>query len=178
MRNFTSFMLLFPYALVVLTIVPPLISCDLISETCDQTPNDRLCVKILRKDNRSLDADVAGLALVAVEAVRDKANSTLQSIKELKRSNLTLANALMECQENYYVILRIDVPKAVGSMRENPRLAEHGMADAVIEAQGCEASLNKLEQSPLADVNAAVYDLSVVALSIIRIMLHRIYTVN
>lgn len=75
----------------------------------------------------------------------------------------------MEWNENYNVILRIDIQKDIGSLRENPRFAEPGMVDADIEAQGCEGSLNKLVKSPLHDMNRAAYDLSVIALSIIRI---------
>ncbi|KAL3508196.1 hypothetical protein ACH5RR_033578 [Cinchona calisaya] len=176
MRNSTSSNALLPNAIMLLLIIfLPLISCDLISETCDQTPNDRLCVTVLRRDNRSHGADVSGLAMIIIEAVRDEANSTLESIKELKKSNITLANALMECQENYNVIMRIDIPKAIGSLRDNPRFAEHGMADAGIEAQGCEGSLGEQVESPLTDMNSLVNDLSVIALSIIRIMLHRFY---
>lgn len=172
MSSLTSFMVLLHCAIILLTISLPLIACDLISETCNQTPNDRLCISTLRKDNRSRDADIAGLALIMVDAVEDKANSTLESIKELQKSNLKLANALMECKENYNIILKIDIPKSIGSLRKNPRFAEHGMADAVIEAQGCEESFNQQLKSPLTDMNHAVYDLSVVALSIIRMILH------
>lgn len=171
MTNLTCFI-----ALLACTMLLPLGSGDLISETCSQTPNDRLCATTLRKDNRSRDADIAGLALIVVDALQVKANATFQQIRGIQKSNIRLANALMICNENYNVILKIDIPKAVGSLRQkNPRLAEHGMADAGIEAQGCESSFEKPTKSPLSDMNDAVYDLSVVALSIIRIMLHRFY---
>ncbi|CAI9119043.1 OLC1v1020697C1 [Oldenlandia corymbosa var. corymbosa] len=170
---------------VICLVLPMLCNCDLISETCSETPNERLCVATLRKQNGSKDAkQVAELALLMVEAVQVKANETLSYIRGVQKSDLKLANTLMMCNENYNVILKVDIPKALASLKgknKDPRFAEHGMADAGTEAQGCESSFdgvkvdgaNTKSRDDLLGLNNVVFELSVVALSIIRKILHR-----
>ncbi|KAI5650948.1 hypothetical protein M9H77_36953 [Catharanthus roseus] len=144
-------------------------SADLISTTCDQTPNDNLCISTLKRDPRSRKADVAGLGLIMIDAVKIKATSALDQITKIQKSNSLLKNSLMECSENYNLILKSDIPKSIRSFRENPKLAENGMAASAVEAQGCENSLRGSKISPdFTQLNQSVYELSNIARAIIR----------
>lgn len=144
---------------------------DLIENTCKNTPNYQLCVSTLQSDPRSFDTDVYGLGLVLVDAVKAKATFTVDSIKKLKGSNPEFILPLIECSILYNAILKADIPEAIEALRKGvPKFAENGMIDAALEVQICENSF-KQSNSPLTRMNKDVYDLSVVAKSIIRMLL-------
>lgn len=144
---------------------------DLIENTCRNTPDYQLCLSTLLSDPRSFDADTYGLGLVIVDALKDKATSTVNAINRLKRSNPEFILPLIECSILYNAILKADIPEAIEGLRKGvPKFAEAGMADTAVEVQGCENSF-KQPNSPLTDMNKEVYDLSAVAKSIIRMLL-------
>lgn len=144
---------------------------DLIESTCKNTPNYELCLSTLRSDPRSSSADVAGLGLIVVDAVKAKATSIVDTINKLKKSKPEYKHQLEDCSSRYNAILKADVPEAVEALTKgDPKFAEDGMADAAVEAQACENGF-KGSNSPLSYESKAVYNLSVVARAIIRMLL-------
>ncbi|KAL3508193.1 hypothetical protein ACH5RR_033575 [Cinchona calisaya] len=146
---------------------------ELIESTCKNTPNYQLCVTILLSDSRSFDTDIYGLGLVVVDALKDKATSTVEYINKLKGSNPEFSLPLIQCSIMYNAILKADIPQAIEGLRKGvPKFAEDGMADTAVEVQGCENSFKQSNNnSLLTDMNQDVYDISVVAKSIIRMLL-------
>lgn len=151
---------------------------DLISTTCDQTPNYNLCITTLKKDPRSRKADVAGLGMIMIEAAEEKANATVELINKVgSESSSVVKNALMECRENYKVLLKSNIPKAIQFLKRNEKFAaESAMAASAIEADGCEKSLKSSKSTTsqliIIEMNEAVYDLSNIARSIIKAILN------
>ncbi|KAI5650947.1 hypothetical protein M9H77_36952 [Catharanthus roseus] len=149
---------------------------DLIENTCKSTSNYELCISVLKSDPRSLEAtDVDVLGLIIVDEIKSKANSAMEIIKKLRiSSNPEFNVALFECSIQYNAILNADVPVAIEALTKGvPKFAESGMADAAVEAQGCENSFRVRggSNSPLTDINQAVFDLSGIAKSIIKMLL-------
>ncbi|RVW71581.1 Cell wall / vacuolar inhibitor of fructosidase 1 [Vitis vinifera] len=93
---------------------------DLVDQTCKQTPNYDLCVKTLRADPRSSTADVTGLALVTVDAIKAKATATLDRINGLLGTtpDPKTKAALSHCGELYdNAVLKADIPSAIEALR-------------------------------------------------------------
>ncbi|KAL6503326.1 hypothetical protein OROGR_025249 [Orobanche gracilis] len=143
----------------------------LIETTCKHTTKYQLCVDTIRADPKSAGADVAGLGLIVVEAVKAKSKVALYAAKKLLRSRPELAKPLQECIDVYKAVIEADYPEAVQSIRGNPKFAENGMADVAVEADDCEGAFEGMGKSPLTAVNSAVRDLAVVARAIIRNLL-------
>ncbi|CAI9119045.1 OLC1v1020699C1 [Oldenlandia corymbosa var. corymbosa] len=149
---------------------------DLIESTCKNTPNYQLCITTLESDPRSLDPNtsVFGLGLIVVDALKNKATATMEKINRLKGSNIPdFAIPVMECSMMYNAILKADIPVAIEGLRKGvPKFAESGMDDAALEVQNCDNSFKKqVKYSPISGMNQDVYDLSLVAKSIIRLLL-------
>lgn len=144
----------------------------LIEFACNNTPNYDLCVATLRDHPLSAAADVAGLGLILVDAVRAKVEVALSAVEGLRRSNPEMGNALDQCQRSYQAVLVADVPEAVAALTKGvPKFAEYGMTDAAWEAEICEDSFRRGAASPLTGVNAEIHDLAEVAVGVIRILL-------
>lgn len=145
---------------------------NLIETTCKNTPNYDLCLSTLQSDSRTADiTDISGLALVIVDAIKVKATLALDEIKKLQNSNPEYNFHLFECGVLYNAILKADVPEAMeGLIKGVPKFAEAAMDDAALEVRVCEQRFEE-DITPLTDMNKAVYDLSVVAKSIIRLLL-------
>ncbi|XP_052184526.1 cell wall / vacuolar inhibitor of fructosidase 1-like [Diospyros lotus] len=144
---------------------------DLVTATCKKTPSYQLCLSTLRSDPRSRNADVAGLGIILVDAVKAKATATLGEIKRLKRSKPQLKRPLSKCAELYSAVVEADVPPAIEALTKgDPKFAEEGMVDASSEAELCEKGFNQFN-SPLTKVNKLVHDLSMVATAVIRMLL-------
>ncbi|KAK6146246.1 hypothetical protein DH2020_020115 [Rehmannia glutinosa] len=136
---------------------------NLIETTCKNTPHYQLCINTLRADKGSSGADVAGLGLIMVEAVKAKSKEALSAIKKLQKSQPKLATPLQQCRDMYKAVVSGDVPEAEQSIRGNPKFAENGMADAAVEADDCEAAFQGVAKSPLTAVNTAARELAEVA---------------
>ncbi|EYU45481.1 hypothetical protein MIMGU_mgv1a021463mg, partial [Erythranthe guttata] len=127
---------------------------NLIATTCKNTPNYRLCINTLQADRGSAAADVAGLGLIMVAAVKEKSKEALSTVnKLLVKSGSNPKKALQQCRDAYKAVLEGDVPEAEQSLRGNPKFAENGMADVAVEADSCEAAFGG--KSPLTVVNKA-----------------------
>lgn len=143
----------------------------LIENTCEHTPNYKLCLSTVMSDGRSSSADVAGLALIVVDAVKAKATSMVTTINKLKKSKPEYKQELEDCSTRYNAILKADVPEAIEGLKKgDPKFAEDGMNDAAIEAEFCENNF-QTSKTPLSSENQTVYNLSVVARAIIRMLL-------
>ncbi|KAG8385163.1 hypothetical protein BUALT_Bualt03G0013200 [Buddleja alternifolia] len=134
----------------------------LIETTCKNTPNYQLCISTLRASPKSATADVEGLGLIMVDAVKDKAEAALSGINKLKWLHPEMGDALEECRRAYKAVLTADIPEAVAGLTKGvPKFAEFGMADAAWEAEICEGGFERVDGgSPLKGVNKDVHDLA------------------
>ncbi|XP_011071366.1 cell wall / vacuolar inhibitor of fructosidase 1 [Sesamum indicum] len=146
----------------------------LVVSTCKNTPHYRLCLAVLRRSPRSAKADVWELALIAVGAVKTEAERAMDAIKKVRKGGegKEVAAALKQCEEVYDAVLEGDVQEAEEGLKlGDPKFAENGMADAVVEADSCEGGFAGVGKSPLSRVNSAVHDIAEVARAIIRNLL-------
>ncbi|XVE87251.1 hypothetical protein DITRI_Ditri18aG0101500 [Diplodiscus trichospermus] len=153
---------------------PTLLLGNLIEKTCRQTPFYDLCIWSLKSNPESRDADVKKLAEIMVDSLKTKATETLDLIDELLQDGLALdpamQKALTSCAERYNVIIKGDVPEIIEAIKTgNYKFAERGTNDAAVEANSCEMEFP--DKSPLTDMNKLVHDVSVVAASIVKIII-------
>ncbi|KAI8010820.1 Cell wall / vacuolar inhibitor of fructosidase 1 [Camellia lanceoleosa] len=143
---------------------------SLITTTCKKTSFYQLCVSTLTSDSRSKSSDLSTLGLIVVDAIKAKSTSTLTQINKLMNSTPQLRGPLRRCVDFYKGVLGV-IPTAVEALTKgDPKFAESSMVDAANEAESCEKSFGK-SKSPLSDMNKVVHDLSVVATTIIRMLL-------
>ncbi|CAH1429095.1 unnamed protein product [Lactuca virosa] len=144
-----------------------------IENTCKSTPSYNLCLSILLANPKSQNANLTGLALIVVDAVKNEGVKTLQQIDALKKSLPELTAALTQCGDVYNTIMHVDVPLTINALNlGNPKFGEDGMADTIIESQTCERSFKEHGQtSPLTNMNKDMEDVANVARAIIRILL-------
>ncbi|KAK6772781.1 hypothetical protein RDI58_028019 [Solanum bulbocastanum] len=113
---------------------------NLINATCRETPYYSLCHTTLQSDPRSYKAEgddaITTLGLIMVDAVKSKCIEIMEKIKELEKSNLEWRVPLSQCYVAYNAVLRADVTVAVEALKKgDPKFAEDGMEDVVVEAQ-------------------------------------------
>ncbi|NP_001351920.1 cell wall / vacuolar inhibitor of fructosidase 1-like precursor [Cicer arietinum] len=145
---------------------------NLIHQTCKHTPNYAICIKYLEADPRSSTSDVTGLALIMVDVIKTKANSSLNKIKHLIKGTHepNKKEALNSCGGRYRAIVEADVPKCVAALKEgDPKFAEDGANDAAIEATACENGF--FGKSPLSDDNIAMQDVAAITATIVKQLL-------
>lgn len=88
---------------------PPAIDTDLPTATCHETRYIDVCTETLKSDPRSTTADLKGLAVIALEAGAEHANTTWSAIAKLKKkTNSTgegdeggLVSSLDVCMEEF-----------------------------------------------------------------------------
>ncbi|CAL9030295.1 unnamed protein product [Prunus brigantina] len=86
----------------------------------------------LNSDPRSTGADVKGLGLIMVDAVKDKATGALNKADELLKQSPG-DQALLSCVKTYNEVLQNDVPQGSQAFTQgDSKLAEQGMNDAKI----------------------------------------------
>ncbi|XAR49713.1 hypothetical protein NMG60_11032990 [Bertholletia excelsa] len=161
-----------------LPLLTPLIHCsvsdqnDLVTDTCRKTPKFQLCVSTAKQDPRSRSADIAGLGLIIVDAVKAKSTTIMGQIKKLIVSKPQLKGPLKMCAEYYGLgILQGDIPQAIEALTKgDPKFAETAMVDAGNEANYCEEGFGR-SPSPLTAMNKEVNDLAAVATAISRMLL-------
>ncbi|TKY72473.1 Cell wall / vacuolar inhibitor of fructosidase 1 [Spatholobus suberectus] len=141
----------------------------LIEQTCRQTPNPNLCVRLLEADPRSRSADVRGLALIMVDVIKARGNEALNKINQLLRGGGE-KRALSSCADKYRAILQGDVPQATQALQfGNPKFAEDAASDSAVEATSCEGGFSG--RSPLTNENNAMRDVANVTRAIVRLLL-------
>ncbi|OAY28837.1 cell wall / vacuolar inhibitor of fructosidase 1 [Manihot esculenta] len=156
--------------------IPSILGSNLINHTCKQTPYYEVCVNSLISNPHSSSTDVNGLAMIMVLTIEAKATNTLKRINRLLQhssSSLTQKElqGLRHCADRYSVIIKGDVPQALAALRTGDyKFAQDGADDAATEAISCEEEFSG-QSSPLSDMNSSVHDVSVVASSIVHIIL-------
>ncbi|KAI3735163.1 hypothetical protein L6452_14652 [Arctium lappa] len=137
------------------------------------TPSYDLCLKTVLADPKSKDADLTGLALIVVDAVKVKGINTINYIKGLENSRPDLKTVLDYCADVYNTSVTVDVPLAVTALSEgNPKFGEDGIVDVTVESQACESTFGQYGQrSPMTSVNQDMEDLANVARAMIRMLL-------
>ena len=114
---------------------------DLITATCNQTPDPNLCQAVLGSDPRSSETEtIEGLILIMVDVVKTGFSDSLQYVKELskKARDPDIIPALQECIWVYKVVVETSVELAVKAVKQGvPKFGEKAMADAGMEAQLC-----------------------------------------
>ncbi|KAL3507469.1 hypothetical protein ACH5RR_032851 [Cinchona calisaya] len=152
--------------ILLVAILVPLSSCDLIEDSCKRTPNEQLCLSILKSDPKAPGADITGLALIMVNSLKSKATSAIEVIKNLLKTKPNLKVPLTECNERYELGVKTDVGVAVEALKlGNPKFAQNGMNDAIVEIQVCEDGF-KSEPSPITGVNKEAKDIAAIASAI------------
>ncbi|KAL4592442.1 hypothetical protein LXL04_005437 [Taraxacum kok-saghyz] len=112
-----------------------------IDNTCKGTPYDNLCLSILLPDLKSQNTDLTSLALIAVNAVKNRGIQTQQQIQALKNSRPEFTATLVKCAEMYNALVTVDVPLSINALNGgDPKFAEGGMADSNLESLACERS--------------------------------------
>ncbi|KAJ4723040.1 Pectinesterase inhibitor [Melia azedarach] len=149
----------------------PLIQCNMIQQTCKQTPFYNLCFSSLKSDPRSSTADVPKLGLIMVDIIKSKATQMVEQIKVLQKQHKALQKPLSDCHGRYNAVLVGDVPQAVEALEKGDyKFAEDSATDAAIEADSCERSFSA-GKSPISQKNKLFHDLSVITASIVKILL-------
>ncbi|GAV80881.1 PMEI domain-containing protein, partial [Cephalotus follicularis] len=153
---------------------PNILLSNLIDQTCKQTPFYELCVASLQANPESTNADVKGLAYIMVGTINTKATDTLNVIDKLLGETTERTRgrqALTVCAELYDIIIEQDVKQAIEAIDKGDyKYAEQGTYDAAIEANSCEEEFGR-NKSPLTDMNTLVHDVSIVAASIVKIIM-------
>ncbi|XP_022761287.1 cell wall / vacuolar inhibitor of fructosidase 1-like [Durio zibethinus] len=147
---------------------------NLIETTCKKTPFYNLCVSTLQSDPRGSSADVAGLARIGADKVKEKATATLGQITGLLTGakDPKLKMALRDCVDYYNAIIKYDVPVAIEAIAKgNPKFGVQSLNDAANEADACERKFQNQPKFPISDSNKVVHDLSAVVASIVQLLL-------
>ena len=194
-RNPMTRVLIFHIALVVVLSLTILslqirsVKCDgdgdggLIESTCKRTPHYELCVSTLESNPESSGsgADLRGLAHAMVDTVLSKATETLEFIRALlkeQQPDTDLEKPLALCAELYIPVVKYSLPQAIEALIGGHfGFANYGISDAAKQANACDKSFAKASgsasasESPLAEKNALLTDLSEVAAAIISVLL-------
>lgn len=149
-----------------------------LNKICKQTPYPALCLKTLLSDPRSrsagVGADVRGLAIIMVDVIKRDATSILSRIQGLLKkggsgTDPQTHKALLVCIGKYKAVLKGDVPEAMEALKKGDyKFAEQGATDASIEAKLCEDNFHK---SPITNINNLLHHVSLVAASVVRMLL-------
>ncbi|XP_070675858.1 cell wall / vacuolar inhibitor of fructosidase 1-like [Malus domestica] len=141
---------------------------NLIAQTCNQTPYPDLCVSTLQSDPRSAKADVKGLGIIMVDAVRAKAREANLQVEELidrEPGNTPATN----CRLNYSDIFHLHIPDAVEAFpKDDYKSAELAMINVVTNADSCERGFSG--GSPFKDESQALHDVAYVAAAIAKVL--------
>nr|XP_008367865.1 cell wall / vacuolar inhibitor of fructosidase 1-like [Malus domestica] len=141
---------------------------NLIAQTCNQTPYPDLCVSTLQSDPRSAKADVKGLGIIMVDAVKAKAHEASLQVEELVDKDPGNV-ALQDCRFNYDDIFQLDIPQAVEAFdKDDYKSAELGMTNVVANEDSCERRFSG--GSPFKDESQALHDVAYVAAAIAKVL--------
>ncbi|WCJ34971.1 hypothetical protein M5689_016247 [Euphorbia peplus] len=153
-----------------------IIGSDLIDQTCKRTPYYELCVYSLLSNPHSFSTDINGLAKIMVYNIEAQTSLGLHRINNILEHGQSIKpkdrQRLKDCANRYKAIIKGDVPESIEAIKTgNYKFAEEGTFDAANEAMSCEQEFTG-GSSPLSDANVAVHDVSVVAASIVKIIIN------
>ncbi|XP_065847915.1 cell wall / vacuolar inhibitor of fructosidase 1-like [Euphorbia lathyris] len=168
------------FLIILTTLIFPIhasiIGSELIDQTCKRTPYYELCVWSLLSNPQSFNTDINGLAKIMVYSIEAKASRGIHRINNILEHGQSIKakdrQRLKDCGNRYRAIIKGDVPESIEAIRTgNYKFAEEGSFDAANEAMSCEEEFIG-GSSPLSDTNVAVHDLSIVAASIVKIIIN------
>ncbi|MED6158193.1 hypothetical protein PIB30_030476 [Stylosanthes scabra] len=143
----------------------------LVESSCKQTPDPNLCLQIFNSYPRSRTADLRGLGLILVDAIKTRSIPTLNKINQLHQgASGKLRGALASCSESYKGILNGDISVAIAGIESwNFKFAEQAVTDAALEVKYCQEEFNGIP-SPIANENNFVRGAANIAQVIVRLM--------
>ncbi|XP_058730251.1 cell wall / vacuolar inhibitor of fructosidase 1-like [Vicia villosa] len=143
-------------------------SAQTIHNTCLETPYYDQCMKYLTADPKSSTADVSGLALIMVDAIKSEADIGLNKINQLIGSSpADQKAALKSCVDQYNAIITTDVPQAIqGLQNRNPKLAMDSAVAASHAVAICDKGFSG--KSPINTENLVVSHASTITSHICR----------
>ncbi|KAL2899583.1 Cell wall / vacuolar inhibitor of fructosidase 1 [Bienertia sinuspersici] len=114
---------------------------DIVTTTCKQTPDPKLCESALRSDPRSSTTkDNQGLILIMIDVVKNRFSESLGYVEDLTRKthDPDMKRALSKCIRVYRVVVDTSVDLAVRAVKQGvPKFGEQAMTDAGNEAEAC-----------------------------------------
>ncbi|KAF7837691.1 cell wall / vacuolar inhibitor of fructosidase 1-like [Senna tora] len=144
---------------------------SLIEQTCKNTPHEALCLQYLKSDPGSSQADITGLALIMVDAMKTTTQQAQAKVQQELKKGHGETEALNACAGTYKTVLEYDVTVAIEALKKgDPKFAEDGANDTVMEVNSCEAAFPS-GKSPITQQNNLVRDVAQVAAAIIRNLL-------
>ncbi|KAM7275026.1 hypothetical protein ACFE04_016892 [Oxalis oulophora] len=145
---------------------------NLITSTCQQTPNPKLCVSTYILDPESLKADLSGLAIIGSKIIDKQAATTRANIVGLlaiaiARDDKPLAFALRCSRDNYVYITNYFAPQLVKAVTGGlPKFAEDALR-SILSATNATPECFRNVSSPIYDENNFMYDFSLVLKAIV-----------
>ncbi|XP_071722177.1 cell wall / vacuolar inhibitor of fructosidase 1-like [Rutidosis leptorrhynchoides] len=150
-------------------------SANIVSQTCQHTPNPNLCISTLNSDPKSSTAaDVSGLTIIGANILSRNAASTKDKISSLLKNTPSTDRQLvksLKCSEELYnLIVTADIPEIIEAVTKgDPKFGQDGADDVSLEADTCQKCF--LNSSPIHQRNMFVHDFSVVLSSMIQMLL-------
>ncbi|OAY38689.1 hypothetical protein MANES_10G035400v8 [Manihot esculenta] len=129
---------------------------DIIEETCKKTEYYDLCVKTLRSDPRSSNADLKGLTQITLEASLVFGRGAFIKIKKMynETKDKGLKSCLHVCVENYELAVVINLPGAIKLLGRNKFNDVNSYLSAAYDAP--ETCLDSFSEEPKTDVPPAL----------------------
>ncbi|KAM7274699.1 hypothetical protein ACFE04_016565 [Oxalis oulophora] len=149
---------------------------NLITSTCQHTPNPKLCVSTYILDPESLKADLSGLAIIGSKIISKQASTTRAKIVGLltiaiAKGDKPLASALRCSQEHYVYITNYFAPQLMRAITGGiPKFAEDALRSILRETNVTPECFRNVS-SPIYDENNFMYDFSLVLKAIVRMLL-------
>ncbi|KAJ8442927.1 hypothetical protein Cgig2_022293 [Carnegiea gigantea] len=117
---------------------------DLVSSTCNQTPDPNMCEAMLRADPRTSEvSEPEELILIMIDAVKSRFTDSLRYALDLTRKTRDpeVIRALKDCIRVYRVVLDANVVVATSAVRQgDPKFGEQAMLDSANEAEACRSA--------------------------------------
>lgn len=119
---------------------------DLIEQACKNSADKTFCVNLLRSDHTSREADLQGLAFIAMKNVEAAATATSLSIKvSLDNPEIDtepgVEDALADCSQHYLSLVEL-VEDSISAVVSNSRKDAKNFAGAVVDdLNACDASV-------------------------------------
>ncbi|KAM7279128.1 hypothetical protein ACFE04_006262 [Oxalis oulophora] len=173
-NSLKHFLMIFLYMSLILAQV---ISADinLITSTCQHTPNPNLCISTYKSDPGSFKADLIGLSVIGSKMISKGASSTKATINSLmssagKKGDQELIKSL-KCSDNHYTyIVKYFVPELMEAVTKgNPKFGQDALRDIGIEADNTPKCFSK--SSPIYGQNKFIQDFSPVVKAIVQMLL-------
>ncbi|XP_057478858.1 pectinesterase inhibitor-like [Actinidia eriantha] len=119
-----------------------------LKKLCSKTDNGGLCMKFMKSDSRTVDADNRALTEVAIDLASSKAKDIHKKLNSLydKTSNSRMKDRYNSCSKNYHDAMRdLEETKRLFNDHDYKRILVQ-VNDVVEEVHDCKNQLDKLEK--------------------------------